>query len=145
MKNVETYGHISQGKLHIHHRQKFIDSFQTWSDCRVIVRVEKIYKKRSTRENAYYWSCIINEFKKGYEDTTGETISAEQAHEILKTELNYKELINDLTGEVIKVGRDTKSLTTTEFEEYLEKCRRFILEWFNIIVPMPNEQGELFK
>jgi len=26
-----------------------------------------------------------------------------------------------------------------EFEEYLDRCRKWIFEWFSIEVPLPNE------
>lgn len=144
MKKIETYGNITNGKLEISYKLKFLDAIKNIGDCRVIVTVEKIYRKRTTNENAYYWACVVPFYQQGTYDIQGEQISKEQAHERLKQHCNYVEHINEQTGECLKFIIDTKSLSTVEFEEYLEKCRRFIYEWFNITVPLPNEQSDLF-
>jgi hypothetical protein len=56
---------------------------------------------------------------------------------------NAKEVVNTKTGEILTVGLSTATLTTVEFEEFLDKCRKFIFEWFGINVPLPNEQMEM--
>ena len=98
----------------------------------------------------YYWGCVvliarqaINE-EWGYTDGEPGSIDSEQVHEILKMECNGREIASKLTGEVAKVGQSTKSLTTVEFEEYQERCRRWIKEYLNAYVPLPNEQMEIF-
>jgi hypothetical protein len=68
----------------------------------------------------------------------GEGISMDQAHEVLKHECNYHEIVNPTTGAVIRTGMTTTELSTIEFENYLEQCRQFIWEWFNIVVPLPD-------
>lgn len=144
MREVYTYGHIEAGQLKVHRRTDFLKAISCLTPGRVMVIVKKIYRQRTLPENAYYWGVVINEFCEGYFDMTGEKITPEQAHEILKQECNSKEVTNEKTGQVIKVPQTTAKMTTIEFEEYLESCRAFIFEWFNRRVPLPNEQSELF-
>lgn len=145
MREVYTYGRVMDGILTIHRRADFNEALKNLTDGRVILTVSKLYNKRSTVQNAYYWGVIVNEFREGFREMTGEDITAEEAHEVLKEKCNGKEIVNQKTGEVMKVGKTTTTMTTVEFMEYFSRCREFILEWFGRIVPEPNEQTELFK
>jgi hypothetical protein len=109
----------------------------------VIIEISKKRKQRSVVQNGYYWGVVVQFFKDGALDMWGEHLDSEQCHEYLKTNCNYKELINTNTGEVTKMPQSTKDTNTLEFEEYLDRCRKFIYEYFNIVVPLPNEQAEL--
>jgi len=67
MKRVETFGTIEKGLLKIGYRDKFLEAIKSMPDCRIKIRVEKLYKKRSTYtyneetekqgtgQNGYYW------------------------------------------------------------------------------------------
>jgi hypothetical protein len=150
MRETRTYGEIDNtGKLKIFRRSEFLQSLRVLfgdskaKSLRVEVIVKKLYKKRSVEQNAYYRGVICNDFIAGWKNRTGDDISNDEAHELLKQQCNYVELINESTGEVIKKGKTTTNLSTVEMEEYHDKCRNFIFEWFGIIVLLPNEQSEI--
>ena len=65
------------------------------------------------------------------------------AHSELKANCNYIERYNEDTGVIMRSIESTADLSTVQFEEYLTRCREFILEWFGVRVPLPNEQCEL--
>jgi len=142
-KKIESYGSVKQGKLHISYRDMFLEMLSRFPDCRIRITIEKLYNKRSTPQNAYYWGVVISEFCQAYYDTTGEFITSEEAHEILKRECNFKELVNEDTGAILRVPQSTVGLSTVNFEIFLEKCRRWVEEWFGRRIPLPNEQAEM--
>ena len=143
MTKTETYGEIKDGELHIVRRKDFIQSLKSMPNCRVIVTVAKAYKKRSNPQNAYLHGVVVNDFMTGFKETTGEDIKHDDAFEILKFYCNYKEVPNELTGEIMKVPLTSTTLSTTQFEEMLDRMRAFIFEWFGITTMLPNEQSEL--
>ena len=150
MKESKTYGEIdSTGKLSIFHRADFLKSLKALygdskaKSLRVEIIVKKLYRKRSTLQNAYYRGIVCNDFITGWKDKTGEDISNDEAHELLKQSCNYVEIINETTGEVIKKGKTTTDLSTVEMEEYHDRCRNFIYDWFGIITLLPNAQSEI--
>jgi len=157
MREATTFGKIQEGVLSISRRGDFGESIKLLGDCRVMVIVKRLYKKRSTKtyneetgeegygQNGYYWHIVIQLFCDGWKEMYGEPISIKKAHEILKNECNYLERVNLKTGEILKQPQSTASMTTVEFEEYLDRCRAWIMEWFGIEVPMPNEQTKLFE
>lgn len=104
------------------------------------VTIKRKQKRRSIPENRYYFGVVIQIWKDLIYEEWGETWSSEQTHEFLKSHCNFKEIVNQNTGEIIKIPLSTAELKTFEFEEYLEKCRRLAYEFFNVQIPLPNEQ-----
>src|SRR5690349_11951688 len=70
-------------------------------------------KKRSLRQNSYYHGIVVGMIAEaaGYEH--------DEAHEALKWEFLKKHADGPLP-----TVRSTAELTTAEFEEYMEQCRR---------------------
>ena len=77
-------------------------------------------------------------------DEYGEQISTATAHEFLKANFNYKELVNEETGEILRIPKSTTENRTFEMEEFHEICRQKALEFFNVVIPLPNEQLTAF-
>lgn len=152
---IETYGHVDEtGVLKISYRDKFNQQVKIFTGRRIRLVVEPLYKKRSTiglnengeltrLQNGYYFGVIVNEYRNGAWETQQRVLSSDQAHQELRANCNYIEKYNDETGEVMRAVISTADLTTVQFEEYLTRCRAFILEWFGIDCPLPNEQTEL--
>lgn len=105
-------------------------------------RIEVVLQTKNNRsllQNKFYWGVVILCCQQGIKETQGETISKEMAHSFLKYNCNYTEIVNQDTGEILRIEKESKKLSTIEWEEFIEECRRFILKWFGIVVPMPNE------
>lgn len=73
----------------------------------------------------------------------GTEVGKDDVHDFLKGRFNFKEVVNETTGEVIQVPFSTTELFTVGFISYIEKIQRFAAEWFGINIPDPNEQMEL--
>jgi len=140
---MQFYSQIKDGKLQRNVSKAIAEYIGSCKDGRYEIEIKKQKKKRSLDQNGYYWGVVVYFFIQGALDTWGEDIDSETAHAELKKHCNYKEVINVNTGEINKLPLPTKDLTTVEFELYQDKCRKFIYEWFNIIVPLPNENLEL--
>lgn len=109
----------------------------------VILTIERKRNKRSNPQNRYYWSCIIPIIRQGMYDTQGEVFTPEEAHEFLKVNFNSRQLVNENGGDVLSLPVSTTRLSTIEFEEYLDRVRTFADAFFNVKIPLPNEQSEI--
>lgn len=89
------------------------------------VVVRKLRSQRSNLQNNYYWGVVLDILSR----ETGYEIS--EMHEILK----YKFL--KVKGKMEYVKSTTK-LSTSEFEEYLEKIKRWASIDLNVYIPDPN-------
>ena len=145
MREVLTFGQIKDGILKITKRDEFQRNLTAMEDCRVLVSVKKLYRNRSTHQNAYYWGVVILMFVEGVKDTWGEDIDKETAHYILREKCNATEHYIESTGELVRIAKETHTLTTVEFEEYLDRCRKLMFEYFGVEVPLPNEQTNFYK
>jgi hypothetical protein len=143
MKKITADGTIKGGVLRISFRDRFVNSLQSLSDGRVKITIERIYRKRSLYQNAYYWGVIVQCFLDGVKTEWGEEHSPDWAHEQLKNHCNYTEKSVRDTGELVRLPQSTKELTTAEFAEYEDRCCKLIAEWFGIAVPEPGEQLNL--
>ena len=118
-------------------------AFEQFDGKEVTITIERKRRKRSNEQNAYLWCCIYPLIKQGFFETCGEVFTINEVHEIMKLKFNFIELTNESTGEVITAPKSTTKNTKFEQEQYHEQCRQFALEWFNITIPLPNEQIEI--
>lgn len=142
---IEFFGKVDDGRLHIYNRNAFVSLLKNFDGKEIKITIERKKKTRSNPQNRYYWGCIIPAIQQGLFETQGEWISIDEVHEFLKQNFNYKELVNDKTGEILRLGITTTDKSTLEFEEYMDKCRQFADEYLNIIIPLPNEQANLYN
>lgn len=146
MKVIEANGRINgNGRLVISDsdRVMFLSQISKERNKSVVIRVKISGKQRSLWQNNYYYGVVVALVQSAISEEWGETMTKEDVHELLKQQCNWVEKFSHHTGESIKVARTTTSLSTVEFEEYLERCRRFAAEFLNIDIPLPNEQTEL--
>jgi hypothetical protein len=127
--------HIENGRF-THVPKGLINQFES---KRIKVTIES-EKNRSLKQNKYYFGVVITFCQDGILETQGERVSIEQAHSFLKYNCNYLEITNTESGEIARMEKPTKNLTTIEWEIYTEQCRRFLKEWFGIQTPLPGEQ-----
>ena len=118
-------------------------AFEQFEGKEITITIERKRRKRSNEQNAYLWACVYPLIKQGFFETCGEVFTIEEVHEIMKLKFNFIELTNESTGEVITAPKSTTKNTKFEQEQYHEQCRQFALEWFNIAIPLPNEQIEI--
>lgn len=93
--------------------------------------------QRSVSQNAYYWGVLVSITRDAISEEYGEQIDLESAHELLKERCNFKELVKEYKP--LKITLSTAKLSTVEFNDYIERCRQFVFNWFQIDIPLPNE------
>lgn len=93
---------------------------------KIEVIVKRYRKKRSVKQNAYYWLCLTFIAKEIGED------DPEELHDTFKAMF-----LTDRRGK-FPIVRSTTKLTTLEFMEYMEKIARKMAE-LNISLPNPDD------
>lgn len=130
--------YISEGKIKNPKPVKKI--FEELTDGRYVLKIEK-RNKRSLRQNAYYFGCIVPLVKEGLVSNGFDDVKDESdAHEILKHLFLKRKMINRETEDVIEVVGSTKKLSTVEFNFFIEEIIKWGAEYLNIQIPFPNEQ-----
>ena len=109
------------------------------NDVKVTIEVKKARVQRSLMQNAYYFGVVVTMVQERLRDL-GHDITKEDTHNLLRGRLLFTELIDEKTGEVVKIPKSTKNLTKAEFMDYLEDIKRFGAEVLDIVIPDPGEQ-----
>lgn len=126
-------GNLQRNKAKI---QQAIKSFDG-KEIEIIIKRKR--KSRSNPQNAYYFGVIIPITQRAINDEWGEIWSIQKTHEFLKNMFLYEERTNHDTSEIIKIPKSTTENSTLEQEMYHTQIRNFLLEWFNVDIPLPNE------
>jgi hypothetical protein len=118
---------ITKGKVIFYN----VDLFNSYlrslegKDVHVSVKVKK--KIRSLNQNSFYWGVCIPILC----DITGYT--EEEIHEAMKIKF-----LMDNTRSIPTV-KSTASLSTVEFEDYIEKIRQWAAQDLSCVIPDPNQ------
>lgn len=106
----------------------------------VEITVDKQKKSRSNPQNRYYWSIVA--IARELINQAGNCWTGGEIHEYFKAEFLREE---SHIGEGILVNRvrSTTELSTEEMNEYIDRVREWIREYFNYAVPDPDEQVQL--
>ncbi len=113
-------------------KEKFRAAFDCHRGYEVEFSPKRHKKNRSLNQNRFYWGAVIPLIG----DAMGES-DPEAIHGMLKNELNY--YMATVAGRDIRVPMSTADLNTADFEAYLERIRRWALEFFTLDIPLPNE------
>lgn len=111
---------------------------------RVWVTVERYYRKRTGSQNSLfhvYITEIANETGQDFEDVKS-TVKLLYARKPV-LDKDGMEIFNEETGERLEYVQDTSKMTTVEMADLTEKTRMFALEYFGILLELPDEQVEL--
>ena len=147
MRKLETYATVKDGTLKISHREIFQENVRQMPSGRYLLTLEKLYSKRSSPQNRYYWGVMIPAVQRGFLNL-GYELTKDECHEFLKNRFlekrRTKQIVNRVTGEVEMIGiLTTKDLTTTEFDDYKDEIQHFAAEFLGENIPDPGEQSEL--
>ena len=120
-------GHVQGGELRLGTLDDFKHYLSGLEGKEVQISVGPVKRPRSDNQNRYYWGVVIKLLSEttGYLDT--------EMHDALRMLF-----LRDM-NKLIPTLRSTTSLTTAEFEEYLEKIRMWAAQEMNCVIPLPNE------
>lgn len=135
MESYEAIGRVEAGRLQID-RGAMRQALAQWEGKTVRVTVKRDRPTRSDQQNKYLW------FAYGLlEESTGQP--AEDFHHAAKLKFLPKSVaLSDGNGVVVDefvVGGSTTKLSTVEFNDYTAKLREWAREFFNVLIPEPNE------
>lgn len=140
---IDLYSDVKEGNLQMNVRKLIAEKLPSFNGKRVQIIIQRAKVKRSDKQNRYYWGCVIKEQQDCFFERWGERYDAEQIHDWNKANIWYEEKTNEETGETFKIPGSSTKVSKAEFEERLEKLRKFFYTSFDWIIPLPNENKEL--
>ena len=140
MKSIEIETRIVGGQFR--KNKDFIrDAIQQFEGKEIKLIFKRKYKQRTNEENAFYWGVWVPILQIAIRETWGEVKTPNEIHEIIKLNCNYEDKVNEENGLFIRIPKSSTKLNTYEWEvEFKQKIRQFALDFFNVVLPEPNEQ-----
>ncbi|TYP71517.1 hypothetical protein [Aquimarina intermedia] len=147
-RKIEVETSVLNGKL-IKNRDFIIEGIEAFEGKDITLILQRIFKKRSNRQNNYYFGVIVEHWKNLLREEWGEILSPDEVHEFLKVNLSYEDLADEETGEIMlnpitgnpirKTKSTTKNSTWTQ-EEYHKACRDLAWNMFEYQIPLPDPE-----
>ena len=138
MKSIAVMSRVLNGKL-VRNKSMIVNAVKHFEGKEVVLVIKLKKKFRSLKQNSYYFGVIIPLAVKAISDEWGEVWSKNKTHEFFKNRFLFDERVNEETAEIIQIPKSTTDNSKKEQEEYHLKCVEFLREWFNVEVPLPNE------
>lgn len=124
-------------------RNLVLTAIKSFEGKEVVITIDRLKKKRSNNQNAFYWGCLVPLMQQGAKDLWGEVWSIDKAHKHLSNKFVFHESINQSTGEITQTPKSTTELTTTGWEIFMTEIRIYLLQDFDIDAPEPNQEIKL--
>ncbi len=123
-------------------RETFTARLSAHAGKEVVIEVAERVSYRSKAANRYYWSVIVA----AAVEATGQ--DADSVHEVWKdqflpSETKQVEFFHHLTGVRVRHlvrPSSSKAQSGTKFFDYVEECRQWLLEWYNVATPDPDKE-----
>lgn len=110
-------GKVEKGRIQLDNKDRFRPYLASFEGKRIELILRERSEGRSDQQNAYYHGVVV----KMISDATGH--DPEETHQKLKEHFKVK---------------TTTTMKTAEFQEYIEKCKRFAAEFLELNIPDPD-------
>jgi hypothetical protein len=136
--NYEIISEVKNGSL-TRNTNLIKDAIATFEGKQIVIKIEKLKKKRSTQQNRFYYGVIIPIVQNCLKEA-GHLMTNESTHDLIKLKFLKEALfVNEQTGEVIERIKSTTELSTSQFMDLLAEINNFTFEYFGVTLPSPND------
>lgn len=143
MKSIEIETLVRDGKFR-QNTDLIKQAVQEFEGKEIAIIFKRKYKKRTNEQNSFYWGVWIPILQRAIKESWGEFKTPAEVHDILKWNCNYEDKVNEDTGAFARVPVSSTKLNTYEWEfEFKQRIRQFAMDFFNLVLPEPNEQLKL--
>jgi hypothetical protein len=131
------YSDVKNGRLQKNVSEIIAKELRQFEGKRIELSIKKLKSKRSGQQNKLWWVYVtIIASELGYDKN--------EMHEILKFKFLKKEKVNEKTGEILEYIGSTTKLNKSDFADMISDLIRWAAETFDIVLPAPNEQLEIY-
>jgi predicted nucleic-acid-binding protein len=140
---VTAYAYRKDGELILRNKAHVLKEISIFQNAEIEITFQKKRSYRSSMQNRYYFGVVVTMIQERFKELGHEGITKELTHEYLKGRFLFKEVVNEVTGEVLKLPLSTTELTKSDFSEYLEQVIKFAAESLDILIPESGAQIQI--
>jgi hypothetical protein len=136
---------ITKDDVGIVNKKQLRDFFVELSTGKWLLKAER-KDKRTSQQNRYLHGIMLPIIKDALREAGWNEIKTiEDAKDFVKVKFLKYDLVNEETGEVVMMFRNTSALTKLQFMELVTDVQIWLLDYFNIDLPLPGEQSKMFS
>ncbi len=146
-ETLTSYGKILGGKLVLSQPALLAESLRDWKEgTQVEFTIKKWRTKHSDEQRGWYRGVVLPMITDGINDQMGEiAFDRDAIHSYMCQLFNLKTLVGE-GGKVSRIAQGTTLMTTVEFMDFCEKCRKWAGEMLSLTIPDPiPELGKKYK
>ena len=113
-------------------------AMRAWKGERVTVTLAQEVQQRSQRAHNYLFGVVYTEAVRAFHDRGDVNMSMPRLHELMKLAHNWEDVVNPITGEIVRVAKSTKDLPVDEHCVFLEKVMLDLSEYLGIVFSPPR-------
>lgn len=118
--------------------------FADLRDGKYLITIKDV-RRRTLSQNGYYWAVVCPLVQKALHDAGYDEVqTTDDAHEVMKHIFLKKKVINKNTDECIEIAGSSATLSTPEFNEYIDRICRWAMEYLGLDIPSPSRELALF-
>jgi len=136
---IEFEGVISKGHMPPHIRSNIATLFSSMEGKRIRLKIEEAKKKRSLKQNSFYFGSIVPAVRQYMLKEQGQNLSLEETHDmIVKYVWKFTKWVEMPDGGRVEVRRSSTEADTMGWEEKIELTRAYFAP-VGLQLPYPNE------
>lgn len=136
---------ITKDDVGILNKKQVRDFFNQLPTGKWLLKAER-KDKRTTSQNSYLHAAMLPVIRDALREAGWNDIKTiYDAKRFLKGEFLRYDIVNEKTGEVKEGIRDTSDLTKLQFMQLVTDVQIWLLDYFNIELPLPGEQVKMFN
>ncbi len=141
MAEIKYYSKVINGRISEGVSLSIRDVIQQSEGKNLVITIKEQGKRRSDRQNAFYWGVVIPAVK-GLFEAAGTTCTPEDVHCYLKEHVGgMMKIIFLPDGSRRAIVESSTKLTTAEWESYITKIRAWGAQG-GLVIPEPHENIE---
>jgi len=138
---VNLKGTIKKGSIMIKNESFFSDLINQFEGQDIVISLSKEEKRRSNKQNDWYWGVAIPLIIQEIQNNTGEKYSKDDIHDWnMARAVKLQPIIKEMFDETIVVYKQKKTsrMSTKEFSDFKEIIQKYWAER-EIYISDPNE------
>lgn len=101
--------------------------------------VAQYRERRSDNQNRFLFGVVYPAVCAGMKEAWGETMTPDECHIYCKAKFTSRPVVNRSTGQIEGYTfPTTRTMTTAEFAEYIEKIAAWAAEYLGVVIPEPD-------
>jgi len=116
--------------------QVLYQAFSKFEDSQVLMTLEQLPMKHSDAQRNYFHSVIVEYYRKLWMDVRG-NFHKNIVKAMIKSMFLKEEIICEISGEVTEIVKDTRDLSVSEYDEFIQLARLWYLHQTGEEIPMP--------